>query len=95
MVTDMTDAGEVVTYTVTMERVGRQHNMAPVEVLACKGKTDDQTAELLAEAVYRKFRSMLISLDWDVTIGYTNKELTAGKVLLERGRFGEGTFEVK
>ena len=82
----LTDKGREVldppTYTVTFERIGRNHNVPPLTV------PGPASAQDIAEQVYRLARSYLISRDYEVTV-----DLAEGKGWIESGRFGK--FEIR
>jgi hypothetical protein len=65
------------THRVEFVRIGRNHNVPPIEVSAAN-------ADEIAEVVWRVARRHLISRDFDVTV-----DLDAGKGYIEGGRFGQ------
>ena len=70
------------TYTVTFERVGRNHNVAPLTAHAVD-------ADHLAEEIYRYVRPHLRSRDVDVTV-----DMAEGKGYIHCGFHNGGTFAV-
>ena len=59
--------------TITFERIGRNHNVAPLTV-------ESDNSDVIAEAVYRLARKHLVSREVDVIV-----DLEAGQVFIVAG----------
>lgn len=84
---------ETVRVKVVMDRVSRTRNPAPFFIDIDKGD-DESMADQLAGKLFLLFKRMIMSREWVVEVVITDTAHGAGKVYIDGGRYGEGTFEV-
>lgn len=77
-------------YLVQMERIGRQHDVAPFEVEIPEGVDDERRADALAEGIFRVARTKLASREFFVDCLFSD-DLKQVTVSIEADRFGKGT----